>query len=333
MDYKLYFGDLCKQFSQSVNFDHVLCKNVAEKIAFQEFRYPAWREAQFPATDLKFAEFVMLTNVINFATFGPFNWGCRPHFYKIELNYSGKEYRGSEALAMAFKKGEDDKKIVLSFDFFASDKFNQKCFYSLFEDMFPKPYLMEQRFKMLKKFATQFLDKYKSVSEFMELCAWRVNGESGFIEKLSELDGYNDDKLLYNKRATLCAYMIHSRALNSNNKLLQFVDANILPPLSDPHIFNFMVTEQIIRIDDALMGFLGLGHVVREDSNSLLVNSIRAHAGLGILTLLEEINLLRRQRCESEISIIQLDNYVWQTSRQHAASGSCFYPYIMTTKC
>lgn len=333
MDYKARLIEICEIYSGQVKLNGDVYKKIAESIAFKDFLYPMWHGAQFPNPDLEFVKFVILTNAINFCTFANTNRNLVSGCYRLSLNCDcSSVYYGSEAIAMAFKIALKRKLIEFNFGYFASDSFDENVFNKIFTDISPRMEFRTERFGMLKNFCKEIIKEYGTVWELFGAADWKIAGENGFISRLSRLTGYSGDELFFNKRAVLCAYMIHARGLHSDNKFLQFTDINLLPPLSDAHIFNFMAEEQILFVEPNLMHRLAVGQIFDEsrEEDLAIVNSMRAHGAYGIILLLEEINRLRKEKYLREISIIQLDNYIWSTSRND--SFRHYYPYILSTK-
>jgi len=332
----MYTDEYLKLFSvksSDITINGDIYKNVAKRLAFNEFPYPRYDQSQFPEDNMKFAKFIVLSNIINFATFTPIK-------NKLLLLHMGVEYKGSEALAMALKLAIDQDLIELDFGYFASNIFTSEILnqvFSIIQNSFfdgRGVLLADQRFLMIKNFSKEFIAKYKYFEEFLSLCQGSALSMHGLVSRLSLLSGYDKDKEFLNKRASLCAYMIHSRGVETQDKVLQFDDADRLPPLADSQIFRYMLAEQIIYVHPYFLYRLHCKTIFDEnDSRDLsYIHTMRSVTIVAMALLLEAINHLRTARGFKKINMIQLDSYLWRRSRS-GAYGDTYYPYMLTTNC
>lgn len=335
MDIREQLRDFCKVDESKIKINGPVYEVVANRIALNDFPYSRYNEAQFPKDNIEFAKFVILSNIINFVSF---TRNCNKLLYIVD----GVSYIGSEALAMSLTNAIKNKVINLDFSFFASDSFTQDTLHEVFSviknDLWDAPGVLfaKKRFVMIKNFSKQFIGKYGTFENFFDSCKGFSMGEQGLVTKLAELYGYNQDGLLYHKRASLCAYMIHSRGLATGDSSLQFSDTDQLPPLADAHMFRYLAVQQIIDVwQDANFGASFYGCKVLNENKDVdlqVIVQLRACAAYGALLLLDAINVIRYKSGLEKISIIQLDNYIWRKSRSWK-DFNAYYPYMLTTSC
>ena len=308
----------------------------AHELAGLNLPFEKYDEDYFPSNNVAFAEFVLVSNVINFSTFDPVTKS------KIRITLRDDtggtySYCGSEALALALRRAEYRGLIKINPDFLASPKFSFDVFCEIFRDIYPRPPYMgmdgEQRFHMIKGFA-------RSTQLYYDSSFWNIVKKSensachnnyGLVHRLKLMSGYNGDHL--GKRALLSAYMIHSRGMATSDPLLMMHDAALLAPLADPHIFRVLVSRGALILRHSVEEKLNARYIfnsdVQDDAETIFL--MRSQSVKAMILLLDRVNKIRKVLNRQAVTMPQIDNFLWRLSRSLGDDRGYFY--ALTTDC
>jgi hypothetical protein len=300
----------------------------AQLMALENFEIPAF-DREVP--DKLWMEFVFWTSTINFA-FTDFKTG-KPY----ELEYPGGVInKGSSAMSAAFKRaisGDYGKVPVFDARFWKDVSWMK--FTQIFAGSSPMP-MMDKRITALRENGKVLLQKYDGKVENLfkksNFCCFNGERHSGLIELLTNEFYFFDSNLYklpensegtvisFNKRAQLLAMLYQGRSLTSTEgRLVPLKDHEYLSLPADYRTPQALRALGMIRYSPELSEKIEQGALLPAGSHEEM--ELRFQSIIAAEELKTEINAIRLGAELKEITIIELDYFLWSYGRKLGSQG------------
>ena len=284
------------------NSEYVKINNKKIKEFTKEINVSDWTH-WYHQTNLKLneKEWILLSFILESINF------CFWQKPKIETDYNGTTYTGSNGLFFAVVKAVEEKRFILKED--KLKDITEKEFKEIF-----KPYRgeiphIEKRYKNFKEVIDIFNEKdvYKelfNIKSDTELLKYIISNFKSFDDKST----YNDITVHFNKRANLLVSDLYSMS-STIKKNIKSID-NILgcADYGIPRLFReYGILEYTKELDDMIENEEEIPH------NSKMEIEIRSN-------MLYSIELLKEELKKSNVIInsIKLDNLIWAMYKSKA---------------
>jgi len=282
---------------------------VAKELATDDFPIPSWREPVFPEQDKDFFDFIAVGNSINFA-FTDFKTGK-----SFVTEYRGAKWRGAFGMWACLRRALENDSAITSGEFLSVLTL-AKC-QELFVGDPPIP-MIEERWAILKEVGDVLCNHYEGrFQNLLNSSGGNAFGNQGLVTQLlKRFPSFRDESrhiktgtlLQFEKRAQLLAMMYQGRALAST-VLRSLCDFATLGPIADYSVPRALHALGILRYSPELEQQIIARSILAKDS--IAEQEIRAQATNAQITLLNELNSLRR----STLTFLELDYKLWMLGR------------------
>lgn len=296
----------------TLNPEYVFINNdkvaqIAQQWAQEEFLAPDWSAPVFPdELTPQTVEFFLLGNALNFA-FTDFKTK-----QKYVIEYQGVEWRGAYGMWASLKRALDNGIAILDASYLAS--MNESRATNLFAGLIP---MLKERVEIMQEVGQVLNEEYSGrfYHVYEESNHRLFNERKGLVEQLTERfpsfddsSFYDDELIVFDKRAQLAAAMLYSKYNNSG--AFSVTDIDQLTIFADYVLPKGLYDLGILEYAPVLEDKIAHQQLIEKDSKEELeIRSATIHAGD---RLLRKINKMRKQ----PINIAQLDYKLWSESRK-----------------
>jgi hypothetical protein len=312
--------------AQHVTLDVPKIIEAGDRIAFSDFVVPSWRGPLFPDDDL-WAEFIFWTSSINFA----FTDVVSGIPYRLEYP-QGSVQSGANAMFAAFARALARGVPALDAEFWRY--ITPELFEEFFRGDTPLP-MQKVRRQFLAQNAFTLIEQYGGKAENILQesnfnCFMRKNIQ-GLVDRLASEFAFRDGVhyftatcpsgiyLTFNKRAQLFAMLYQGRAQSDGSHLPQIAGYEYLTIPADYRVPQALEYLGLICYDAQLKKRIMRGELI--DAGSLSEIEIRMQTVIAAEELKTEINALRLGAGKEEITMLELDSYLWGLGRQLGKRG------------
>ena len=313
--------------AKHVTLDLAKAVEWAQLMALESFEIPDWRESVFPSDEL-WMEFIFWTNSINFA-FTDFKTGK-----SYELEYpAGKINKGAYAMMAAFKRAMDNGTPVLEAAFWKNVSWVK--FMEIFKGNNLLP-MMDQRIRSLREngkvLGTKYQGKVENLFKASNFSCFVGRTHTGLIELLTNEFYFFDSNayplpensgvamISFNKRAQLLCMMYAARAMrDTSGTLPQLKGYEHLSLPADYRVPQALRALGMIRYSTELSERIEQGKLSRAGSPEEM--EIRFQSIIAAEELKTEINAIRLGSGLKEITILELDYFLWGYGRKLGNQG------------